>query len=123
MLLPVGGRQPIVSDARRPVAPVDPRPEHRPGSGRQRGDPAASHPMANIDTNLIGAFDRLILEERHDRLEPSDILLLCSDGLSGALRDAEMAHIMAGSEVAATADRLIERALAQGARDNVSAVV
>ena len=84
---------------------------------------AAAHPMANIVTNLVGAFDRLMLEERQDRLEPGDILLLCSDGLSGALRDAEMAHIMAGSEVAAAADRLIERALDQGARDNVSAVV
>src|SRR5271155_950297 len=84
---------------------------------------AATHPMANIVTNLIGAFEQLALEERHDRLEPGDILLLCSDGLSGALRDAEMAHIMTGSPLAATADRLIERALDQGARDNVSAVV
>ena len=46
---------------------------------------AAAHPMANIVTNLIGAFDRLVLEERRDRLEPGDILLLCSDGLSSAL--------------------------------------
>ena len=84
---------------------------------------AASHPMANIVTNLIGAFDRLVLEERHDRLEPGDILLLCSDGLSSALRDAEMAHILTGSPLAAAADRLIEQALDQGARDNVSAVV
>jgi serine/threonine protein phosphatase PrpC len=34
-----------------------------------------------------------------------------------------MAHILTGSPFAATADRLIERALDQGARDNVSAVV
>jgi serine/threonine protein phosphatase PrpC len=84
---------------------------------------AAAHPMANIVTNLIGAFDRLVLEERHDRLEPGDILLLCSDGLSSALGDLEIARILTGSPFAATADRLIERALDQGARDNVSAVV
>ena len=84
---------------------------------------AAAHPMANIVTNLIGAFDRLVLEERRDPLEPGDILLLCSDGLSSALRDAEMAHILTGSPLASAADRLIERALDQGARDNVSAVV
>ena len=84
---------------------------------------AATHPMANIVTNLIGAFEQLALEERHDRLEPGDILLLCSDGLSSALTDAEMNHILTGSPLAATADRLIERALDQGARDNVSAVV
>ena len=84
---------------------------------------APAHPMANIVTNLIGAFDRLVLEERHDRLEPGDILLLCSDGLSGALRDTEIAGILTRSPLTATADRLIERALDRGARDNVSAVV
>jgi serine/threonine protein phosphatase PrpC len=84
---------------------------------------AAAHPMSNIVTNLIGAFDRLVLEERRDRLQPGDILLLCSDGLSSALRDAEMAHILTGYPLAAAADRLIEQALDQGARDNVSAVV
>jgi protein phosphatase len=84
---------------------------------------AAAHPMANIVTNLIGAFDQLALEERRDRLQPGDILLLCSDGLSSALRDAELAHILTGSPLPAAADRLIERALDQGARDNVSAVV
>ena len=84
---------------------------------------AASHPMANIVTNLIGAFDRLVLEEGHDRLEPGDILLLCSDGLSGTLRDTEIARILTGSPLAVAADGLIEQALARGARDNVSAVV
>ena len=84
---------------------------------------AVDHPMANIVTNLVGAFDRLVLEERRDRLEPGDFLLLCSDGLSNAVRDVEMAHILIASPLAATADRLIERALDRGARDNVSAVV
>jgi serine/threonine protein phosphatase PrpC len=74
-------------------------------------------------TNLIGAFDRLVLEEIQDRLEPGDILLLCSDGLSSALTDTEIAHILTGSPFEAAADRLIERALDQSARDNVSAVV
>jgi len=49
--------------------------------------------------------------------------LLCSDGLSGAVRDSEIAELLGGSSVQAAADRLIERALAHGARDNVSAVV
>ncbi len=84
---------------------------------------AAAHPMANVVTNLIGAFDKLVLEERRDRLEPGDILLLCSDGLSGALSDTEIADILIGCPVGLAADRLIDRALHQGARDNVSAVV
>jgi serine/threonine protein phosphatase PrpC len=84
---------------------------------------AAVHPLANIVTNLIGASDLVALEERHDRLEIGDISLLCSDGLSSALSDAEIADILTISPVTAAADRLIEQALAQDARDNVSAIV
>jgi serine/threonine protein phosphatase PrpC len=84
---------------------------------------AATHPLGNIVTNLVGASEELVLEERRDRLELGDILLLCSDGLSGTITDAEIAAILRETPVATAADRLIERALAQGARDNVSAVV
>ena len=91
--------------------------------GEIASEAAAGHPLANIVTNMIGAFDELILEERRDCLEPGDILLLCSDGLSGALGPEEIAPILAGSPVAAAADRLIECALDQNARDNVSVVV
>ena len=84
---------------------------------------AAAHPLSNIVTNLVGGFDQLLLEERRDRLEPGDILLLCSDGLNGALGDTEVAGILTAWPVASAADRLIDRALAHGARDNVSVVV
>ncbi|HKQ87661.1 MAG TPA: hypothetical protein VJS43_12935, partial [Candidatus Acidoferrales bacterium] len=84
---------------------------------------ASAHPLANIVTNLVGGFDQLMLAERRHRLEPDDILLLCSDGLNGALGDSEIADILAKPPVVTAADRLIERALARGARDNVSVVV
>jgi serine/threonine protein phosphatase PrpC len=84
---------------------------------------AATHPLGNIVTNLVGASDELVLEERRDSLEPGDILLLCTDGLNRAITDTEIAGILDGDPVAGAADRLIERALARGVRDNVSAVV
>jgi serine/threonine protein phosphatase PrpC len=84
---------------------------------------ASSHPLANIVTNLIGGPDHLALEERYGRLESRDLLLLCSDGLSSAVSDAEIAAILIDSPFEAIADRLIEQALDRGARDNVSVVV
>lgn len=84
---------------------------------------AATHVLVNIVTNLVGVSDELILEERQDRIEPGDVLLLCTDGLSGVVADFEIAEILRETPVAAAADRLIERALACGARDNVSTVV
>jgi len=84
---------------------------------------AARHPLSNIVTNLVGGSDELIFEERNKRLETGDILLLCSDGLSGSVNDAEIAEVLSAYRVSTAADRLIECALAQGARDNISVVV
>ena len=84
---------------------------------------AAGHPLSNIVTNLVGGSDELIFEERNERLESGDILLLCSDGLSGSVSDAEIAEVLGAHRVSKAADRLIECALAHGARDNVSVVV
>jgi serine/threonine protein phosphatase PrpC len=92
-------------------------------SGEITREEATGHPLSNIVTNLVGGSDELILEERHDRLEPGDILLLCSDGLSGAVSDEEIAEVLGAYPVSTAADRLIECALAQGARDNVSVIV
>jgi serine/threonine protein phosphatase Stp1 len=84
---------------------------------------AAGHPLSNVVTNLVGGSDELIFEERNERLEAGDILLLCSDGLSGSVNDVEIAEVLGAYRVSTAADRLIECALAQGARDNVSVVV
>ena len=84
---------------------------------------AADHPLANVVTNLLGADDRLALEERWDQLMPGDILLLCSDGLCRALDDSDIAAILRDHPVEAAADRLIEAAVARSAKDNVSVVV
>ena len=83
----------------------------------------ADHPLANVVTNMLGAGDGLALEERWDRLVPGDILLLCSDGLCGALADLDIAAILRDHPVEAAADRLIESAVSGNAKDNVSAIV
>ena len=84
---------------------------------------ASDHPLANVVTNLLGAGDRLTLEERWDQLVPGDTLLLCSDGLCRALTDPDIAAILRDHPVEAAADRLIENAVSCGAKDNVSVVV
>ena len=92
-------------------------------TGEITREDASRHPLSNIVTNMVGAFDQLVLEKRRHRLEPGDILLLCSDGLSGVVDEAEIAEVLSGSPASAAADQLIECALAQRAHDNVSAVV
>jgi protein phosphatase/serine/threonine-protein phosphatase Stp1 len=91
--------------------------------GEIRPEDAAEHPLANIVTNLLGATDGLVLEEKWNQLVPGDTLLLCSDGLCRALADPDIAAILRDHPVEAAADRLIESALSRRATDNVSAVV
>jgi len=91
--------------------------------GEIRPDAAADHPLAHVVTNLLGAADDLVLEERWNELTPGDTLLLCSDGLCRALADPEIAAILSNNPVEVAADRLIESALSRRAADNVSVVV
>ena len=91
--------------------------------GELSAQAAAFHPMVNVITNAVGAADELILEETRDRLQPNDLLLLCSDGLNRTATDEEIGTILNDSAVEQAADRLIEHALSRGASDNVTVIV
>lgn len=56
---------------------------------------------------------------------PGDLLLMCTDGLTGELSDAEIHALLTerGTADEATADRLVAAALSHGGRDNVSVVL
>ena len=49
--------------------------------------------------------------------------LLCSDGLTDMVEDAEIADTLRGYEPAAAVDHLIELALFHGGKDNVSVLL
>jgi serine/threonine protein phosphatase PrpC len=52
-----------------------------------------------------------------------DILVLCSDGLSGLVEDDEILRIVASSQPAESVQQLIARANAAGGPDNITAIV
>jgi protein phosphatase len=57
-------------------------------------------------------------------LEDGDLLLLCSDGLSGELLDSEIAEVLSRRlALAEAAEALIAAALAKAGRDNVTVVL
>jgi serine/threonine protein phosphatase PrpC len=84
---------------------------------------ARAHPRANVVTRAVGADQTLEIELRHDTVQSGDMLLLCSDGLTGMLDDSEIGQILASYAVEQAADQLIAAALAKGARDNVTVVL
>ena len=60
------------------------------------------------------------------RVKPGDILMLCSDGLTGELRDEEIRQVMmreAGKSSEHMVLELIKQTLDKGGRDNISVIV
>ena len=56
------------------------------------------------------------------RLQPGDILLLCSDGVWEPLSDAAIADAARVNPLQAAVDTVCRRALDEGSRDNVTVV-
>ncbi len=89
-------------------------------AGSLAPEDAESHPQANVITRAVGSQEQLELDKVAGRLQPGDVLLLCTDGLFKALTDAQISQILASGH---GSQQLIDRALQAGARDNVTALV
>ncbi len=84
---------------------------------------ARSYPRSNVITRAIGIFDDPGLETRQGEIEPGDVLLICSDGLTGHITDAEILAGIMGRRSQEACDMLIDETLERGASDNVSIVI
>lgn len=72
----------------------------------------------------VGLEDRLRIDYSEHPLEPHDRFLLCSDGLYGALKQADLARVLLERATPeSTAETLVELALQRGSQDNVTALV
>jgi serine/threonine protein phosphatase Stp1 len=84
---------------------------------------AAGHRRANIITRAVGLGALIELDQRHGRIVAGDIFLLCSDGLTGLVRDSEIEAALRTDSLEGAADWLIATVLERGAHDNVSLVI
>ncbi|MBR4057227.1 MAG: Stp1/IreP family PP2C-type Ser/Thr phosphatase [Oscillospiraceae bacterium] len=85
---------------------------------------ARTHPKRNIITRALGAELYVECDVFPITPEQGDALMLCSDGLTNEVREAELAQLMAQAPDAENCcTSLIELALDRGAPDNVTAAV
>lgn len=86
---------------------------------------AKTHPERHVLTKAIGISESARPDLIAIALQPTDILLLCSDGLTKMLDDADIAANMAHAQgdPIRICDRLIESSLARGGEDNVTVIV
>ena len=84
---------------------------------------AANYAQKNVITRAIGVESPLYLDVNIFTTQIGDIFILCSDGLYNVVTEQEIIDSLASRNVENIAEELIQRALQQGAPDNVSVVV
>ncbi|MGM9646855.1 MAG: Stp1/IreP family PP2C-type Ser/Thr phosphatase [Eubacteriales bacterium] len=94
-------------------------------NGLIQPDEAESHPHKNLITRSVGTSaeitpDLFALDTRR-----TDLILLCSDGLTNMVNEAEIADVLGNDEVEFPhkAERLVAKANSHGGTDNITALV
>jgi PPM family protein phosphatase len=80
----------------------------------------------NLDllTRALGLEPTVDVDTRVESAAPGDIVLVCSDGLTGPVSEEELTAILVDAgNLDTTAQRLIERAHTRGGRDDVTCVL
>jgi len=83
-----------------------------------------THPMRHVLTKVVGLRPELQATAGECPLGEGDCLLLCSDGVHGAVPHDMLAEMLGSPRtVADIAERIVRSAIAKGATDNVTAIV
>lgn len=92
-------------------------------TGAMTEDQARTSTRRNVILQAIGISATVHVALGRLDLRRGDRLLLCSDGLSNEVDDAELATLLAREAPAAACDRAIARANQHGGRDNITSIV
>src|SRR6195952_4968100 len=92
-------------------------------AGALAPEEAALHPQRSVITRALGADWQVEVDTWTLPARTGDVILLCTDGLSGFVDDAAIAELLRESESLSTAVKaLVDAANATGGEDNVTAV-
>lgn len=93
-------------------------------SGQITADEARAHPSRSIITRALGSDPDMYADHFSLEVNDGDRVILCSDGLSSMISDAEIEALAVSSATPQqAADNLVAAALTAGGADNVTVVV
>ncbi|HZN06388.1 MAG TPA: PP2C family serine/threonine-protein phosphatase [Pyrinomonadaceae bacterium] len=86
---------------------------------------AETHMFRNVILQALGAQSEVTPVTGKIRLRQGDLVLLCSDGLSGKLRSDDIQQIVlnSGGDLSKACDALIDEANNRGGEDNITVVL
>ena len=92
--------------------------------GLMTPEQAAADPRKNQITRALGVSSMLKVERRIVELQPGDTLLLCTDGLTNMVSDAELKHYLQTIlDANAVCKALIDAANQRGGGDNITVAI
>jgi PPM family protein phosphatase len=92
--------------------------------GRLTEEQAAEHPQRSIITRALGPEPSVEVDTFTVELDDGDVLLLCSDGLTGMVTEQVLLEtVVASRSLAAAAKLLVRKANEAGGRDNITVVL
>lgn len=92
--------------------------------GQITQEQARYHPKRNLITRAVGVDESVEADIFEGELAPTDLLLLCTDGLTGMLEDQEIVSLInASRSLEEAVDHLIAAACVNGGTDNITAVL
>jgi serine/threonine protein phosphatase PrpC len=93
-------------------------------AGRMTEEQADNHPSKNVISRALGAEGTVDPDLKTIMVEPGTSFLLCSDGITRHVSDAEIKGVLTfGSEAADVCQYLKDLVYERGAEDNLTAVV
>jgi serine/threonine protein phosphatase PrpC len=91
--------------------------------GRLTPEEAEAHPQRSIITRALGATPEVEVDKADYEVEPGDVFLICSDGLSGLVPDDELQRLLGAEGTLDSALRALVRAANDaGGDDNITAI-
>jgi serine/threonine protein phosphatase PrpC len=92
-------------------------------AGRLTAEMARLVPHRNLLTQSVGYHGPVEPDTSTRALEPGDIFILCSDGMTDPFEDQQIAEIVARTDLSDLANVLVAEAIQHGSEDNVTVVV
>ncbi len=92
--------------------------------GQLAPDKARTHPKRNVITKAVGSDASVRPDIFSHEIRPDDRLILCSDGLTGAVDDRQLAELASTKRTPkAAASKLVAAANQAGGTDNITVVI
>jgi len=93
-------------------------------SGAITKDEIRTHPRRNIVTQAVGIHGELAINQNSEKIQPGDLFLMCSDGLTDMVPEAEIVSVLqSDTTLEIMAKQLVARANYLGGRDNITVIL